>query len=311
MPLYSPVRLRADHDGTQVSTFVQTNHHFLEFDVQNTRPVTIDGRTYAVPKDISVSQNLLGGETFVTFPSGQDATNKLKTDHTLLPRLYPVVGKDNSVSRAVYQSLSSDLQYAFYSFREPKYIATIENCKDLLNESVLLQYLRDLPPSFDGENPEVVNKYKGFFSLWGSHVVTGAEYGSWLQIHTWGSNDNSEIKAAWTEDVKADYDGIPSGGHYDPNIKSTPQYKDYQQIRSSDVSISGGDTNLVINLHSNKDYKSFEAWQATANQPSTKPVSFSLTEVWTLVGLSDNVELARFAFPLYKAYEWFLAHSSK
>ncbi|KAK1220317.1 hypothetical protein PQX77_016912 [Marasmius sp. AFHP31] len=294
-----------------ISTSVRTVYHILEFDVHNTRPVTMDGKAYAVPKDISVSQNLLGGETFVTFPSGQHAINKLKTDHTLLQRLYPVVGKDDSVPQAIFKYLPSDLQYAFYSFREPKYIAMIENHKDVLNEAVLLKALRDLPPSFVGENPEVVDKYEDFFSLYGSHVVTGAEYGSWFQMHIWGSNDNSEVKAAWAEDVKADYDGIPSAGHYDSNIKLTSQYKDYQMIRSSMFSILGGDIELAADLLNHRDYKSFEAWQATANRPSTRPVSFSLTEMWTLVSLSDNVELARFALPLYKAYEWITAHRSK
>ncbi|KAL0062994.1 hypothetical protein AAF712_010125 [Marasmius tenuissimus] len=200
-------------------------------------------------------------------------------------------------------------QYAFCSYRHPKYLATLANPDSLFNTDLLPEAIRQLPPSFDGSDQSTVTAYKAFFKTFGTHVVTAVQYGSSFQIFTWASNSDSALKAAWTEDVKADYDGIPSGGQYDASVKATEQYKLYVQLKQSLTSVMGGDSSLGSALLARPSYKAFEAWKGSVGQNPATTIFF-LVELWTLMKESDNDEIVKFVPTAYEAYDWLATHPS-
>ncbi|KAK1220315.1 hypothetical protein PQX77_016910 [Marasmius sp. AFHP31] len=216
---------------------------------------------------------------------------------------------DETVPRAIVSNIQASNQYAFYSYRQPKYLATLAKPDPLFNTDLLLEAIRQLPPSFDGNDQSTVAAYKRFFKTFGTHVVTAVQYGSSFQIFTWASNSDSDLKAAWAEDVKADYDGIPSGGQYNPNIKTTDRSGLYVELKQSLTSVVGGDGSLGSALLARPTYKAFEAWATSAGQ-NPAAIVFFLVELWTLMKESDNEEIVKFVPTAYKAYDWLATHPS-
>ncbi|KAK1227770.1 hypothetical protein PQX77_009210 [Marasmius sp. AFHP31] len=287
---------------------IQKDRRILNFDPDNARPIDIDGQTYSVPRDIAVSQNIAGGETFTTFSSGEEATTKFESDPSLMPRLLSLAGGTSVIRSITTNFFRSDRQYAFYSLRQPRYSATLSNFDDLFNSAALLPAVRELPP-FSGQNQSAVAQYRTFFQTFGSHVVTSMEFGSAYRTTVWAARTRPDVNDAWTENVKADCDGIPSGGQFDEKIKQTSQYGRYLDLRERDQQVSGGDLELAVALARDPKYQTFQEWKRTGGQKST-PIYFSLVDIWTLMKNSDNIELVRAAIDCLAAYEWIVDHPS-
>ena len=96
-------------------------------------------------------------------------------------RYFAVTG-DPSVATATGKIFRRDNQYSFYNYSKNKYMALLRDFITLLNDSVLVNALNQLPMPFNGQNESVVKKYKDFFQRFGSHIVTKVRYGARLQL---------------------------------------------------------------------------------------------------------------------------------
>ncbi|KAL0072600.1 hypothetical protein AAF712_000363 [Marasmius tenuissimus] len=269
-----------------------------------------DGQTYMVPREFTVSQNLSQVETFITFPTGDEAIAKFNSDPAFMSRLIPAAASGNSLLKTLEtRFIRSDNQYAFYSLRQPRYSATILSNLNLPFDSETLQQvaIRDLPP-FSTENQSVVAQYRRFFQRFGSHVITGVEFGSGYQFIVSADRTQQGVNDAWVEDVKADWGGIPSGGQFDKNIKDSSQYQEYKRLQQRIEMINGGDDALAKAVATNPTYQTFQEWKGSVGH--SQPINFSLGDVWTLMKNSNNIEVARAANDIQAAYEW-IAHRRK
>ena len=68
-------------------------------------------------------------------------------------------------------------QYAFFSYMEGSYAARRDYANSLV-EAPLLVGLDGIPIPFDPSNAVTVQKYKSFFSIYGSHVIHNIDYGA-------------------------------------------------------------------------------------------------------------------------------------
>ncbi|KAL0068333.1 hypothetical protein AAF712_004720 [Marasmius tenuissimus] len=283
---------------------IQQSKRVLLFDQSNGRPITIDGQTYSVPEAIAISQDIREGETFVTFPTGEDATLEFNSDSSLSPRLLPITG-GSSMMRPLANFNKSDYQYTYYCLRQPRYLATLSNYDDLFNTEILLEAVQGLPSFSEQIDESVVAEYRKFFQTIGSHVITGVEYGSALYLSNWAARTHPDVNDAWAENVKARYNGIPSGGHFDENVEKTGQYKQFLDILNHKESVEGGDHKLAEVLIHGLEYQTFQEWKGNDGQ-NPVVVFFHLVELWTLMRMSDNIDLLKAALDLSAAYEWIL-----
>ncbi|KAJ8076736.1 hypothetical protein PM082_001159 [Marasmius tenuissimus] len=287
-----------------------TARPILQINEEDLRPINIDGQTYMVPREFTVSQNLSQVETFITFPTGDEAIAKFNSDPAFMSRLIPATASGNSLLKTLEtRFIRSDNQYAFYSLRQPRYSATILSNLNLPFDSETLQQvaIRDLPP-FSTENQSVVAQYRRFFQRFGSHVITGVEFGSGYQFIVSADRTQQGVNDAWVEDVKADWGGIPSGGQFDKNIKDSSQYQEYKRLQQRIEMINGGDDALAKAVATNPTYQTFQEWKGSVGH--SQPINFSLGDVWTLMKNSNNIEVARAANDIQAAYEW-IAHRRK
>ncbi|KAJ8075863.1 hypothetical protein PM082_021495 [Marasmius tenuissimus] len=303
---------------------IQQSKRVLLFDQNNGRLITINGQTYNVPEAIAISQDIREGETFVTFPTGEDATLEFNSDSSLSPRLLPITG-GSSMMRPLANFNKSDYQYTYYCLRQPRYLATLSNYDDLFNTEILLEAVQGLPSFSEQIDESVVAEYRKFFQTIGSHVITGVEYGSALYLvslkasrciwieksyylptkSNWAARTHPDVNDAWAENVKARYNGIPSGGHFDENVEKTGQYKQFLDILNRKESVEGGDHKLAEALIHGLEYQTFQEWKGTDGQ-NPEVVFFHLVELWTLMRMSDNIDLLKAALDLSAAYEWIL-----
>ncbi|KAK7444038.1 hypothetical protein VKT23_015435 [Stygiomarasmius scandens] len=127
------------------------------------------------------------------------------------------------------------------------------------------------------------------------------------RVHVWGSNSKPEVNNAWSSDVKADYDGIPSGGEFDANIRDGAQFIDYLGLKQHINSIYGGDGTLAKPLVTAPAYPTFEKWRDTSDQ-NTSLLSFVVVKIWSLMKGSLNEEISAFGPRIQQAFEWIVDH---
>ncbi|KAJ8080930.1 hypothetical protein PM082_017765 [Marasmius tenuissimus] len=243
-------------------------------------------------------------ETFINFGSGDEALAAFKANLSLLPPLFSING-GTSLLGPVAKLHSPNIRYSYYSYRESRYMAKLGDCEKYLNHSLLLEGINQLPTPFNREDQSIVRKYKDFFASYGTHVVTAVEYGSIFQLQAWGSNENPEVNEAWIEDVKANYEGLPSGGEYDPRIKKTEQYKAYWDLKFAGAGCVGGEPPLAHTLLTEQTYRALQEWAKTGAKNAEATI-FSLSELWRLMEDSSEGEIVRYAHDIHEAYEWLL-----
>ncbi|THU80323.1 hypothetical protein K435DRAFT_736321, partial [Dendrothele bispora CBS 962.96] len=189
-----------------------------------------------------------------------------------------------SVALATEKHHRRNVQYAYYCYSDNKYLAFLKDYGGLLDVDSILQAIRALPTPFNSTNSQVVQKYKDFFQRFGTHVIVKVNYGAHLQL-------------------VPDYDGIPSGGTHDFNIKSATSFKKYQELKQHLNSIYGGDGTLAKLLVTAPTYTTFEKWRDTS-QPKTVLLSFVVEELWSLMKGSLNNEISAFGTTIQQAFEW-------
>ncbi|KAJ8076762.1 hypothetical protein PM082_001185 [Marasmius tenuissimus] len=289
-------------DTMSATKAIQTSRRIIDFDEYDTRKVTIDEKTYDVPKSIGVLEDKSVTDGFVHYPNGNDAAVAFRSDSTLASRFMSITG-DPSVGRATEKHHRRNLMYAYYSFGQAQYLAILKNYADLLDEKSLKTGLNQLPVPFNGENADNLAKYKSFFQRYGTHVVTKVQSGAHYQLHLWSPTTNPSVNPNWAGNVKADYDGIPSNGEYDPGVRGSDQYKAYLNLKQRIESVYGGDNNKAIALGTKPTWPSFQDWVVTSQQnPSI--LSFVVDELWSLMKNSADDDIIKAAPRIEDAFNY-------
>ena len=160
---------------------------------------TFGGVTWTVPDGVDVSSDVSGSEsefvafeflvsfisdlkkaTQISYTNGADAASDLETNASLSGK-YLAVSAGASASYAINKTFHSKYQYALFNFRQVLLEVGFESFSEAIDTKVLGWHVKELPP-FDHSKPDIVKKYKDFFGAFGSHVVTGATYGSRFQL---------------------------------------------------------------------------------------------------------------------------------
>ncbi|KAK7444045.1 hypothetical protein VKT23_015442 [Stygiomarasmius scandens] len=167
-------------DTNSATKAVQNARRILTID-DATRDLEVDGVTYKVSKSISVLENKGTTSDFVTYPTGNEAATAFRNDSRLAALFMSITG-DPSVAIATEKHHRRNVQYAYYCYSQGKYLAFLKDYADSLNETSILAGIRGLPTPFNGENQDVLQKYKDFFQRFGTHVITKVNYGAHLQL---------------------------------------------------------------------------------------------------------------------------------
>ena len=141
-----------------------------------------DGIAYNVPESIEVRFNDdRDTGTYLTFPSGGDASDAFKNDPSVASRFFAITG-DSTVSASLGRYLRNQNQFAFFSFSQNKYFADLKDIDSLLDIGTLRAGILSLPMPFNSGNADTLTKYKQFFESYGTHVITKARYGACMQL---------------------------------------------------------------------------------------------------------------------------------
>lgn len=108
-------------------------------------------------------------------------------------------------------------------------------------------------------------------------------------------------------DVKAMFNGIPSGGDFDASVKDQDQYDIFEEYFQFLVTISGGgDRSKLANIDGT--YADYQEWIKTIKENNPGLLSFQVMEVWTLMKFANSSVLRSYADPLYDAFMWIVGH---
>lgn len=91
-----------------------------------------------------------------------------------------VVQGDSSIDAVIGRSLQRNYQYAFFSNNEPDLEVAFAGTK-VYDEQYLKGDIQKLPP-FAPDNEAVVQTYRKYFHLVGTHIITSVTYGSRLSF---------------------------------------------------------------------------------------------------------------------------------
>ncbi|KAG6369322.1 hypothetical protein JVT61DRAFT_15041 [Boletus reticuloceps] len=279
----------------------------LRIDFNNVRDILIDGVTYSVPRDVSVTADnqIVRGE-YISYRDGREAASQFGADASFPLRYFAVSGT-TSGAYAARKSFLESHQYAFFSYTEGSYGARLRDYAESLVEVPLIAGLQGIPIPFDGSNETTVKKYKDFFSGYGSHIIHNVNYGARYPLIVWASNETPAVNTMFNTNVKAKFNGIPSGGDFDSSVKAQAQYKTFEEYFQFLVTVSGGGDRSKL-ANTDATYANYQEWIKSIKENSPGLLSFQVIEVWTLMKFSSSIELKNYADPLYDAFMWIVGH---
>lgn len=258
----------------------------------------------------------------MSFPDGRDAASAFRADASYPLRYFAVSGTTSSTYAAQKSFLESH-QYAFFSYSEGSYTARLRDYFDSLVERQLINGLSGVPKPFDPSKTAVVNKYTEFFNDYGSHIIHSVNYGARYPLvrftftvnhfsnifpkKVWASNQTPAVNNMFNTDVKAKFNGIPSGGVFDAGVKGQDQYKLFSEYFQYLVTISGGgDRSKLANVDGT--YTDYQKWISSIKQNNPGLLSFQVIEIWSLMKFAESLELRSYAGPLYDAFMYIVGH---
>ncbi|KAI6098437.1 hypothetical protein EDD16DRAFT_1662944 [Pisolithus croceorrhizus] len=294
-------------DVGAVDNYVIYARRLLSIDLKNVRDITIGGVTYSVPREISVTNdnNVVTGQ-YITFPDGKDAASAFSADATYPLRYFAVSGT-TSGTYAAWKSFLNHHQYAFFSYAEGSYSARLRDYANSLEERPLLAALEGIPKPFDELCETTVKKYQDFFRDYGSHIIHNVNYGARYHLRVWASNKTPAVNSMFNTDVKAKFNGIPSGGVCNPSVTAEDQYKQFSEYFQYLVTVSGGGDRSKL-ANTDGTYDDYQTWIQSIKKNGPGLLSFQVIEVWTLMKLAESDVLKSYADPLYNAFMWIVGH---
>lgn len=115
-----------------------------------------------------------------SFESGIEAASALRFGGELSGR-YEVVQGDASIDVGISKIFHDSFQYGLYSYGQSSIELSFETWADQVAEDVLETWTARLR-RWDPTNADIVNDYRSFFTIVGTHIVTGVDYGSRLAL---------------------------------------------------------------------------------------------------------------------------------
>ncbi|KAK1219936.1 hypothetical protein PQX77_017330 [Marasmius sp. AFHP31] len=279
--------------------------------VQNdrkTHTVTIGGTTYTIPSIVSADNFASAGDTNKTFPSGDEALRSFQTGETGASELAVAA---NVSSYPLEKSLPSQYQFAFYSVYANEYKATLQEYLGFVDEKLFAKDVFQLPRPFSADNPSTVAAYTTFFRKWGTHVITGTDYGGRCNASTWASNQYREVNENWKKDVTAYLRGMNNRGFYEKSALEEPQYQIFRTIAQTLITVVGGSESLAEPIaQGDFDFAHLQKWLATVPR-SPVLTSVKVTELWTILRGSTNSKIRDVATPVQEAFKAIVGRSEK
>ena len=169
----------------------------------NTSQQEVAGTTYDVPDNASISVDVSVGEcayspslcgqssvrcsssiisiaSYTLFKSGTDAANSFQADASLSAKYMAVSGSVDA-TYSINKTFHNEYQYALFAFNQHLWLTQFEDFASSIQEALIKNRVTQLKP-FDSNDNAVVDTYRSFFKTMGSHCITGASYGSRMQL---------------------------------------------------------------------------------------------------------------------------------
>ena len=118
--------------------------------------------------------------SFVTYPTGNEASQRLQADTSLAEILLPLASV-MPTTRWIRDLFVDDHQYALFGYVQAQYLAQLVDFGAFINEDGFKVKLKDVPP-FDSSVKATVRVWREFFRTTGSHIITGTKYGARFQL---------------------------------------------------------------------------------------------------------------------------------
>lgn len=93
------------------------------------------------------------------------------------------------------------------------------------------------------------------------------------------------------------------GGKYDDTVFSEAQYWNFNRISQRVIRTRGGDHNLADAVAESPDFTTFKQWTESISDNAV-PVTFTATELWTLLREANDKTLRASASSIQEAFEY-------
>ena len=115
----------------------------------------------------------------------------------------------------------------------------------------------------------------------------------------------------FSADLGAEYNGLTTSGKVDVSVRSSSQFKTFEQSAQKTSSCMGGDPDLSASITSDPQAESvfdtYQSWVASADRkPSV--MNFATMTLWDIMAGANSSTLARRAREVYKAYQWIVTN---
>ena len=118
--------------------------------------------------------------SYTLFKSGTDAANSFQADASLSAKYMAVSGSVDA-TYSINKTFHNEYQYALFAFNQHLWLTQFEDFASSIQEALIKNRVTQLKP-FDSNDNAVVDTYRSFFKTMGSHCITGASYGSRMQL---------------------------------------------------------------------------------------------------------------------------------
>jgi hypothetical protein len=116
----------------------------------------------------------------VLYKGGEQAAHDLSLDSSLAGSYMAVQG-DISASYAIRKAFSKRYQYDLFNYNALLLDVKVSNYGHYVDEKFLSRTM-DRIPKWDPRKPDVIEQYRSLFSIIGSHIITGVNYGGRIQL---------------------------------------------------------------------------------------------------------------------------------
>lgn len=140
--------------------------------------LSVNVRTYDPLLEDSLHE--LFPASYIQFESGTDAAKSFQADASLSAKYLAVSGSVDA-TYAINKTFHNDYQYAMFSYNQHLYFSQFEDFASSIQEQLIKNRVNQLKP-FDPTDNAVIDTYRSFFKTMGSHCITGAGYGSRMQL---------------------------------------------------------------------------------------------------------------------------------
>ncbi|OGM46427.1 hypothetical protein ABOM_004811 [Aspergillus bombycis] len=241
--------------------------------------------------------------------NGSEADSDLEANPSLSGK-YMAVSAGASASFSINKTFHSSYQYSMFDFSQVLLEVGFENFAEEIDVNAIARHVKKLA-EFNATRPDVVRKYKDFFGAFGSHVVTGATYGSQFQLNFWASNEDSSVNSNFKADIEAEFNGLTASGRFDASVKKTGQYKAFEKWMQKTCSCQGGDTIIGTKVYSDSTaedvYRNYERW-VEISQQTRGVMALQTRGLWELMAAAMDDELNNRVEDIEQAFDWIVGN---